>query len=123
MNPILLIDDHPITNYINRKILQINGITNPITDFTNPVEALQVVKEKEKLIIFLDLNMPQMTGWQFLEILENGERNHKIVIVSSSTWEEDKLRALEHSNVVAYLTKPLNHKKINTLLKSLKLNT
>ena len=67
MNSVILVDDQPISNFITRKLLQVEGITIPISDFTNPVLALeQILKHKEQnYLIILDLNMPEMTGWEF----------------------------------------------------------
>tara|TARA_R100000935_G_scaffold47258_1_gene70987 strand:- start:24 stop:395 length:372 start_codon:yes stop_codon:yes gene_type:complete len=117
MNSVILIDDQPITNFITRKLLQVEGITIPITDFTNPVLALeQILKQKEKNnLIILDLNMPEMSGWEFLDKLVESKYSPKIVILTSSTSELDKDKASEYDFVKDYIIKPLNKIKISEL--------
>jgi len=117
MNSVILVDDQPITNFITRKLLQVEGITIPISDFTNPVLALeQILKQKEQNdLIILDLNMPEMTGWEFLDKLIESNHSPKIVILTSSTSDLDKDKASEYDFVKDYIIKPLNKIKISEL--------
>lgn len=117
MNSVILVDDQPITNFITRKLLEVEGITIPISDFTNPILALeQILKQKEqKDLIILDLNMPEMTGWEFLDKLVESNHSPKIVILTSSTSDLDKDKASEYDFVKDYIIKPLNKIKISEL--------
>ncbi|RKS53551.1 CheY-like chemotaxis protein [Gillisia mitskevichiae] len=117
MNSVILVDDQPITNFITRKLLQVEGINIPISDFTNPVLALeQILKQKEQNdVIFLDLNMPEMSGWDFLDKLVENNYTPKIVILTSSTSNLDKEKASEYDFVTDYIIKPLSQNKISEL--------
>ncbi|WP_010229709.1 response regulator [Gillisia marina] len=117
MNSVILVDDQPITNFITRKLLQIEGVTIPISDFTNPVIALEkILKLKEpNEIIFLDLNMPEMSGWEFLDKLVEINYRPKIIILTSSTSDLDKDKALKYDFVEDFIIKPLNQNKISQL--------
>lgn len=117
MNTVILVDDQPITNFITRKLLQVEGIDLPISDFTNPILALEaILKQKKKNnIIFLDLNMPEMNGWEFLDKLVENNYFPKIVILTSSTSDLDKDKAQEYDFVKDYVIKPLNKNKISEL--------
>lgn len=117
MNSVILIDDQPITNFITRKLLQIEGITIPIKDFTNPVIALEMLLEQKEQnnMIILDLNMPEMSGWEFLDELVLNNYAPNIVILTSSTSEIDREKAKEYSFIKDFLIKPLNKNKVSEL--------
>jgi CheY-like chemotaxis protein len=72
-------------------------------------------------IIFLDINMPIINGWEFLEIFENFspviKSNVKIYMLSSSVDARDKQRAATNINVQDYIEKPLSIDKLSLLLK------
>lgn len=117
MNSVILIDDQPITNFITRKLLELQGVQNTISEFTNPVLALQSVlaqREQDNMII-LDLNMPEMSGWDFLDKLVQNDFKPKIVILTSSTSEIDRDTAKKYPFVRDYIIKPLNKDKISDL--------
>ena len=121
MSPIYLIDDQPIANFITRKLLEIEGYEENIRDFTNPIEALAIVeKEKENALIFLDLNMPKMTGWEFLEEMRQKGIQHRTIILTSSTSKLDHQKELEYPCVLEYVVKPLNKQKFVLLSAYLK---
>ncbi|MCM4154498.1 response regulator [Gramella sp. AN32] len=120
MKKIYLVDDQPIANFITKKLLEIEGFSENVFDFTDPVMAFQKISEEQDAIIFLDLNMPKMNGWQFLEELQQRNIKHTIIILSSSTSEIDKTRASTFKNVVKYMEKPMNRDKFSELSTYLK---
>ncbi|SKB72115.1 Response regulator receiver domain-containing protein [Salegentibacter holothuriorum] len=120
MSTIILVDDQPIANFITRKLLEIEGFNEDVLDFTNPEKALAYLKGKQNALIFLDLNMPEMNGWEFLDHLKSKEQSHKIIILTSSTSAIDKNRAKEYDSVIKYVEKPLNKNKFNQLQPLLK---
>lgn len=120
MKKIYLVDDQPISNFITKKLLELEGFQGFVKDFTDPTEAFNSVAEDEDALIFLDLNMPVMNGWEFLEALKNHNIFHRIVILTSSTSRIDKEKAKEYPNVIKYMVKPMNKKKFSELFDYLK---
>lgn len=108
---ILIIDDDPIINFIHSKIINKKFTEVPLISFENAQIALQSIKENPaiKYTIFLDLNMPKLDGWGFLDAisLKDQELNYQVHIVTSSVDPADRLRANEYERVISYLTKPL----------------
>ncbi len=114
---IFLVDDDPINNLINKRLLGKVGITEKIEEFLEGEEALirlNDVDPKQSLLIFLDINMPVLNGWEFLDkYLElHSGREDKIVILSSSIDYQDRFKAQEYSIVSGFLEKPLTLEKI-----------
>lgn len=114
MTPItLIIDDDPLTCEIHQKLLAASGITTTPQFFTSGGSALQYLEasfqEHFHYLIFLDLTMPGMSGWEFLENLERTyfTGNIHVIIVSSSDWHHDRVKANTHKHVLKYIVKPL----------------
>lgn len=116
---VFLVDDDPINNLINRRLLGKTGISDRIEEFLGGADALEKINEMnpdESLIIFLDINMPVLNGWEFLnKYLETfSHRNDKIIILSSSIDFLDRQKANGYSIVSGFLEKPLTLEKINS---------
>ena len=118
---IFLVDDDPINNLINKRLLGKTGVTNVIKEFLDGEYALQVlstIDPNQQVLIFLDINMPVMNGWDFLdrymEIFPH--RKDTILILSSSIDFQDKQKAIEYKVVYGFLEKPLTLEKIESLL-------
>jgi len=94
---ILLIDDDAITNFLNQNLIEqkIKGI--PITIFYNGLEGLKYIKNNpdKHFIVFLDINMPVMNGWEFIEALDSLtiETSVEIHVLTSSINPGDRERA------------------------------
>ena len=123
VNEILLIDDNYIDNFINKKILTREKIAETITVKLSPLEALEYLASKtDKFpeLIFLDIKMPQMDGFEFLDAFEKLSEVQKekcrIIMLSSSHNMEDIETAKKNPYVLEYLIKPLDSSKLNTLL-------
>lgn len=122
---VMLIDDNETDLFIQQKVLQNAGFGKEITSHSSPVEALNYLKnhpqEKWPDIIFLDLNMPVMNGFMFLiefaELTSLASRNPNIVILSSSNNPRDKEELKGNKHVICFLTKPLNVKELNEILR------
>jgi CheY-like chemotaxis protein len=115
---IFLVDDDPINNLINRRLLGKTGICERIQEFLGGQEALEKIAElapEESLLLFLDINMPVINGWEFLDkyIETFPHRKDKIVILSSSIDFQDRQRANEYAIVSGFLEKPLTLDKIS----------
>jgi CheY-like chemotaxis protein len=112
-----LIDDDELSNYLTENILQANKFSSEIRSFTNAQEALaeleaSVGTELFPDFIFLDLNMPTLDGWDFLQIYrtfpEEVRGNCTLYILSSSIDEDDITRSKIHENIRDFFFKPLS---------------
>lgn len=122
----IIIDDDPINN----KLCQLNiKKTVPeayIRTFTNPEEGLKYlqelisVDEKNNTILYLDINMPEMNGWEFMEKFEKltPELREivKVYILSSSVNPRDREKAINNENITDYIVKPLTSETIKNSL-------
>lgn len=115
---IFLVDDDPINNLINKRLLGKTEVSESILEFLEADLALKKIEEfpqNEQLLIFLDINMPVMNGWEFLNTYQEKfpERKDEIVILSSSIDFQDRQKALSFNIVSGFLEKPLSLDKIN----------
>ena len=128
MNPyklIMLVDEDEIDNIINQKIIEANNFAEGIIVYQAGQEALDYLKENytkaEALpdLIFLDINMPVMDGFQFLEEFEKlpgpVHEKIKIIMLSSSISPRDIDRAASNRFVIKYLNKPLNSRYLQAI--------
>ncbi|MGM0945295.1 MAG: response regulator [Bacteroidota bacterium] len=115
---IFLVDDDPINNLINKRLLKKMNFSENIYEFLEAEQALENIAQipsDSSIMVFLDINMPVMNGWEFLnQYLEKFQnRKDKIVILSSSIDYQDRQRAFDYEVVSGFLEKPLTLDKIN----------
>lgn len=113
---VLLIEDNETTNFIHRLVLKNAGF-EMVDEVLNGLDAFDYLEKSCPDIIFLDINMPIMSGWEFLkerEIKGFCDKT-KIAMLSTSTRLEDKKKAKEHKSVIAYFEKPLTKEHIEEL--------
>ena len=112
----ILIDDDMVANMLAQMAVKRHFAQPVIHIFTNPADAVNFIIEGEKhntmpCTVFLDINMPILSGWDVLDKLEkiinSGTTAFNIYIVSSSIDPDDKTRAAEHPLVKGYIEKPL----------------
>ncbi|MEE2770578.1 MAG: response regulator, partial [Bacteroidota bacterium] len=71
----------------------------------------EYLSNEDESLIFLDLNMPVMSGWDFLEELQKRNIKHQVIILSSSTSQFDIQKAKLYPDVLQYVVKPMNKQK------------
>jgi CheY-like chemotaxis protein len=122
-----VIDDDKIFIFGLKKLLQFSGLNIALTAFTSGKEALEFLTNPENAlslpdIIFLDLNMPWMSGWEFLDAFEEiqSQLGKKITIynVSSSVDLNDIERAKRNPLIKDYLLKPINETHLAAIYNS-----
>lgn len=124
----MLIDDNEIDNLINHKMIEAAAVTDNIYTHTGAKSAIEFLRNVEQLdvidqvipdIIFLDIDMPLMDGFQFLEEFEKFgnviKEKCKIVMLTSSINPQDFSHSKKYNSVRQYLNKPLSHDNIVNL--------
>lgn len=119
---VLIVEDDLIVSRLHK--FNITGaLRNEVQICENGRDAINYLDkkadQKEKFLILLDLNMPKMNGWEFLEVCHRKPYSDKlvVVIVTSSSYKEDNQKALEYNRVVGYYTKPLKREYIPEIMK------
>ncbi len=121
---VLLVDDDSINNFLSEEIISGANITEEVVLLTDGQQALNYLNslkdEKEprqKLLILLDLNMPVMDGFEFLEEFnpDEIEADFQIVILTSSDNQRDieKIKAYDIKN---FISKPITEEKLLEIL-------
>lgn len=122
----LIIDDDRANNMLCQIILKKAFGRAEIISYEEPRTALDYIKsrytnsnENLKTVLFLDINMPDITGWEFLDIFKNFDdkirKQFSIYMLSSSVDYKDKKMAKENTLVEGYIEKPLTRDKVNKL--------
>ena len=122
-NCILLVDDDSINNYINLRIIKKLDIAEKIEIASNGKEALSLINKVCSTgdckccpqVIFLDINMPVMNGFEFVEALQQTEvyKNHEIKIIFLTTsQEENDIKEIFRLGIYDYINKPLTEYKV-----------
>jgi two-component SAPR family response regulator len=114
IDSVMLIDDNDTDIFIHQKILKEAGIKQ-IHSFNGPVKALEYLMENkiDKTLILLDLYMPVLNGYEFLEkcfSLKLFTETTQVVILSVSQWEKDLAIAAEKK--LRFIEKPLTKEKL-----------
>ncbi|HRH64933.1 MAG TPA: response regulator [Bacteroidia bacterium] len=115
---VMLIDDNELDNFINKKLLENEKFASSILIHQSAINALEDLKEKASSpaelpnVIFLDIMMPGMDGFGFLEEfnkLPDAVKSHsKVVMLSTSESFKDLNKANQSRFVYKFLNKPLN---------------
>lgn len=120
----ILIDDDPIINLVHKKVIKKNDLEAEVTDFISGKKALQYLKsnnDEQSNIVLLDINMPEMNDFEFLdELLKNKGINYSklnIFILTSSLNVKDKELATKYSILKGYLEKPLDIANLQQLIR------
>jgi CheY-like chemotaxis protein len=120
---ILLVDDDPDDNFFHETVIREMDITDKIDFAANGLEALNYLKKHGQIppeLIFLDINMPRMNGWEFLEQYKHLDAAQKarvvIMILTTSANPDDLKKAKELEQVSGFQTKPLSHELLKEIL-------
>lgn len=108
-----IVDDDKIMLFIVKKLMKISGFDDDPKLFEKPEEAVEALRAEynpnDHFVIFLDINMPAMNGWEFLDEIDSfiSPDNTVVFMISSSVDQSDILRAESHKLISRYLEKPL----------------
>jgi CheY-like chemotaxis protein len=130
---ILCVDDDPITLMLCKKVISKLSFAQEIITAQNGEEALAYFNtlkynktnslSKSPQLIFLDLNMPVMGGWEFLDLFNSDEfsefKSTKVIILSSTIDPQDLEKAKTYPVVIDFLSKPISHSMLEYLTNKL----
>ncbi|WP_426061489.1 response regulator [Hymenobacter sp. B1770] len=123
---ILLVDDDDTTNFLHQRLLTRLDAADQVLVATNGRKALEILSQPgntfgtaNPVLVLLDLNMPVMNGFQFLEAFQTlplAQQEGAVVVVLTSSLSPQDLGRANALPIAGFLDKPLNQEKINTLL-------
>lgn len=124
LNTILLIDDDESDNFYHRLVLEESAIAQSIEIAYYAEEALEYLRAHDRVaaidLIFLDINMPRMNGFEFIDEYAKLDGKHKTKIVifmlSTSLNPSDQARAEANPYIAGFLYKPLSEEKLQEVL-------
>lgn len=126
---VMLIDDSELDNFINEKTLEAYHFAKKVYIHTSAKSALEFLSNLVTMgseyadvypfVIFIDINMPMMDGFQFIEHFKKTTEKYlhkpKLVILTSSVYNEDKQKASEISSDIVFLNKPLTSTMLDSI--------
>jgi len=123
-NQFILIDDDPINNIISKITIELVLGDARIQSFIDPSQGFAYIKsssqDSHKTVLLLDLNMPILNGWEFLDRFDSLpgplKNSFQIYILSSSVDDRDRERSYANKNVVDFLVKPLTKDAVASIL-------
>lgn len=122
----IVVDDDRTSNLICKHTLRRFFKENLIAIFTEPEDALKAIEEEyiktdknASIVLFLDINMPSMSGWEFLEVFKNFnthiQKQFTIYMLSSSVGCDDAEKAEKNTFVSGFISKPLTLAKLKEI--------
>lgn len=125
---VLCVDDDPITLMLSKMVLNKASFCNELVTAKNGEEAILYFEnllitnnnDNYPKLIFLDLNMPIMNGWEFLDAFIEKELHHtfkeiKVIILSSTVDPNDIEKSKKYPIVIKFLPKPINKEMLESL--------
>ncbi|MGD1844662.1 MAG: response regulator [Salibacteraceae bacterium] len=125
LNCIVLIDDDKMTNYLNQRIIKKSGLADHLLIFKNGKEGLEYLKNPDASdyispnLIFLDINMPVMNGFEFLEEynkLDASLRADKLMVMLTTSLLTRDVDAAKSYEVSEFINKPLDEDKLRIII-------
>ena len=122
LKSIVLLDDNTATNFIHETYLRRVNCVERIYTFTMGEKAIEYLMSLEVFpeLIFVDINMPTMDAWEFMEIYEEIDMslkiNTKVILLTTSIIPSDKGKMSLFNEIEAMMFKPLNEEAIKNIM-------
>jgi CheY-like chemotaxis protein len=122
---VMIIDDNVIDLYITKRLVIKNNFGKKVLEFSAADEALQYLQDHQEeqsllpQIIFLDIYMPVISGFEFMETYDKLpvtlKKNCTVFIISSTIDENDIARSTKDKNITAFQVKPITKEFLNSI--------
>jgi len=122
----MLIDDNKDDNYVHKRVIKKSGVAETVIVMDLATKALEYLKSKEEHphahpdLIFLDIRMPLMNGWEFLDEYSKLDKEFQstvvITMLTTSTDPDDKTKALSYNIPIDFRTKPLTEEMLEEII-------
>ena len=125
---IILVDDDPINNFINKRVIQASNVCQRILLFTNGIDAINYIQNENPVeydlpdLLIVDVKMPVMDGFEFIQRvnkLPHEKTSHFRIFMLSSSQDPRDLQKSRDLGVKNYISKPLSEEKLKQLAFSL----
>ncbi|MCK4907435.1 MAG: response regulator [Spirochaetes bacterium] len=121
--PILLIEDDKVDAMTMKRALKEINVTNRLEIRNNGEEAFEYLKNNENempCIILLDLNMPKMNGFEFLEKIKDNAavKQIPVIVLTTSQEEQDRINSFD-AGASGYMIKPVDYKQFVEVMKAI----
>lgn len=123
---VLLVDDDEASNFLHKRFLRKTGKVEEIQVAYNGLNALEILESRARKqeplpdLIFLDLNMPVMTGWEFINAYKNAkylkDQELSIYVLTSSLNPNDRIKAEQAKEINGIIEKLLTKDKFNQIV-------
>jgi two-component system LytT family response regulator len=107
MIPVIIIDDEPLARGLVREYLADHPSINVVAECGDGFEGLKAIQEHKPALIFLDIQMPKINGFEMLELLD-----HPPAVIFTTAFDEFAIRAFDR-NAVDYLLKPFSKERFD----------
>jgi CheY-like chemotaxis protein len=128
LNCVLLIDDDEPTNFLHKYLIEKSGYAEKCVTLQNGEEALAYLKSKDDgeyphpNLIFLDINMPGMNGWEFLEAYKDLDKVQQgdivVVMLTTSLDPDDQIKADAIADIRDFRNKPLTIDAVEQIIRT-----
>ena len=123
LDRILLVDDDEITNFVNESLIMDTGVAEQVLVAHNGQEALALLEQRQDgkppSLIFVDINMPVMNGFEFLDAyqqLEENTRSTATVVMLTSSLNSKDIERTKKTGIAEFLSKPLTSDKLKKVV-------
>mgnify|MGYP003859984549 CR=1 FL=1 len=115
---ILIVDDDRVQQMINKRLFLKSNPDLDLQFFENPEEALNWLQQNTVDMILLDINMPEMSGWEFLDRMKEMGVQIEVKMLSSSIDPEDEEKSKQYEVVSGFLVKPLKKEALAEIIRA-----